>query len=43
VSLAQTALHDARVRFVDALAEYHRTKVDYDRLTGRFIEIVGGY
>ena len=43
VSLAQTALHDARVRFVDALAEYHQAKVDYDRLTGRFIEIVGGY
>ena len=43
VSLAQTALHDARVRFVDALAEYHQAKVDYDRLTGRFIELVGGY
>ena len=43
VSIAQTALHEARVRFVDALAEYHQAKVDYDRLTGRFIEIVGGY
>ena len=43
VSIAQTALHEARVRFVDALAEYHQAKVDYDRLTGRFIELVGGY
>ena len=43
VSVAQTALHEARVRFVDALAEYHQAKVDYDRLTGRFIELVGGY
>ena len=43
VSVAQTALHEARVRFVDALAEYHQAKVDYDRLTSRFIELVGGY
>ena len=43
VSIAQTALHEARVRFVDALAEYHQAKVDYDRLTSRFIELVGGY
>ena len=43
VSIAQTALHEARVRFVDALAEYHQAKVDYDRLTGRLIELVGGY
>ena len=43
VSVAQTALHEARVRFVDALAEYHQAKVDYDRLTCRFIELVGGY
>lgn len=43
VSIAQTALHDARVRFVDALAEYHQAKVDYDRLTGRFIELLEGY
>ena len=43
VSIAQTALHEARVRFVDALAEYHQAKVDYDRLTGRFIELVGSY
>lgn len=43
VSVAQTALHEARVRFVKAVGEYHQAKVDYDRLTGRFIELVGGY
>jgi cobalt-zinc-cadmium efflux system outer membrane protein len=42
VSTAQTALHDARVRFVDALTEYHKAKVDLDRLTGRFANLVGG-
>lgn len=42
VSTAQTALHDARVRMVEALTEYHRARVDLDRLTGRFAELVGG-
>lgn len=42
VSTAQSALHDARVRFVDALTEYHQAKVDLDRLTGRFANLVGG-
>jgi cobalt-zinc-cadmium efflux system outer membrane protein len=35
VSTAQNALHDARVRMVDAMTEL-------DRLTGRFAELVGG-
>ncbi len=43
VSIAHTALNEARVSFFDALAENHQAKVDYDRLTGRFIELVGGY
>lgn len=43
VSTAQSALHDARVRFVDALSEYHKSKVELDRLTGRFADLVGGY
>lgn len=42
VSTAQSALHDARVRMVDAISEYHRAKVDLDRLTGRFANLVGG-
>ncbi|WP_188821301.1 TolC family protein [Novosphingobium indicum] len=42
VSTAQSALHDARVRMVDALSEYHRAKADLDRLTGRFADLVGG-
>lgn len=42
VSTAQSALHDARERMVDALTEYHRAKVDLDRLAGRFAELVGG-
>ncbi len=42
VSMAQTALHDARVRFVEALSEYHKAKVELDRLTGRFADLVGG-
>ncbi len=42
VSTAQSALHDARVRFVAALTEYHKAKVDLDRLTGRFANLVGG-
>lgn len=42
VSTAESALHDARERMVDALAEYHRAKVDLDRLTGRFAKLVGG-
>lgn len=42
VSTAQSALHDARVRMVTALAEYHRARADLDRLTGRFAELVGG-
>lgn len=43
VSMAQSALHEARVRFVDALSEYHKAKVELDRLTGRFVDLVGGY
>ncbi len=42
VSTAQSALHDARVRMVEAIFEYHRAKVDLDRLTGRFANLVGG-
>jgi cobalt-zinc-cadmium efflux system outer membrane protein len=42
VSSAQSALHDARVRFVGALTEYHKARVELDRLTGRFAELVGG-
>lgn len=42
VSTAQTALHNARVRFVEALSEYHEAKVELDRLTGRFADLVGG-
>lgn len=43
VSTAQSALHDARVRFVGALSEYHNAKVELDRLTGRFADLVRGY
>lgn len=42
VSTAQTALHEARVRMVKALTEYHDARVDLDRLTGRFAELLGG-
>lgn len=42
VSTAQSALHDARVRFVEALSEYHTAKVELDRLTGQFVDLVGG-
>lgn len=42
VSTAQSALHDARVRFVEALSEYHTAKVELDRLTGQFAVLVGG-
>lgn len=42
VSTAQSALHDARVRFVEALSEYHAAKVELDRLTGQFVDLVGG-
>lgn len=41
VSTAQSALHEARVRFVDAVSEYHEAKVELDRLTGRFADLVG--
>lgn len=41
VSTAQTALHEARVRMVKALTEYHDARVDLDRLTGRFAELLG--
>jgi len=41
VSTAQSALHAARVRFVDAVSEYHEAKVELDRLTGRFAALVG--
>lgn len=42
VSTAQSELHAARVRMVDALAEYHRARIELDRLTGRFADLVGG-
>lgn len=42
VSMAQSTLHDARVRFVEALSKYHEAKVELDRLTGRFADLVGG-
>ncbi len=42
LSTAQSALHDARVRFVEALSEYHMAKVELDRLTGQFVGLVGG-
>jgi len=42
VSMAHSSLHDARVRFVEALSEYHEAKVELDRLTGRFADLVGG-
>ena len=42
VSTAQSALHDARVRFVEALSTYHTAKVQLDRLTGQFADLVGG-
>ena len=42
VSTAQSALHQARVRFVEALSEYHTAKVELDRLTGQFVDLVGG-
>jgi cobalt-zinc-cadmium efflux system outer membrane protein len=42
VSTAQTALHNARVRMVAAFTEYHREKVNLDRLTGQFTRLVGG-
>lgn len=42
VSTAQSALHEARVRFVEALSEYHTAKVELDRLTGQFVDLVGG-
>ena len=42
VSTAQSALHDVRVRFVEALSEYHTAKVELDRLTGKFANLVGG-
>lgn len=42
VSTAQSALHEARARFVEALSEYHMAKVELDRLTGRFVDLVGG-
>lgn len=41
VSTAQSALHETRVRFVDAVSEYHEAKVELDRLTGRFADLVG--
>lgn len=42
VSTAQSALHEARARFVEALSEYHMAKVELDRLTGQFADLVGG-
>ncbi|MDF1835612.1 MAG: TolC family protein, partial [Alteraurantiacibacter sp. bin_em_oilr2.035] len=42
VSTAQSALHNARVRFVAALSEYHEANIELDRLTGRFADLVGG-
>ncbi len=42
VSTAQSALHTSRVRFVEALSEYHEANIELDRLTGRFADLVGG-
>lgn len=42
VSTAQTDLHAARARFLDALIEYHTARIELDRLTGRFADLVGG-
>ncbi|MES2498545.1 MAG: TolC family protein [Pseudomonadota bacterium] len=39
VSVAQSALTDARARMIDAARRYHEARVDLDRLTGRFTRI----
>lgn len=40
VSMAQTALHDARARMVRAATRHHEARVELDRLTGRFASLV---
>lgn len=40
VSMAQTALHEARVRMVRAATRHHEARVELDRLTGRFAPLV---
>jgi cobalt-zinc-cadmium efflux system outer membrane protein len=42
VSMAQTALYEARTRMVRAAARHHEAKVELDRLTGRFIPLAQG-
>lgn len=40
VSMAQTALHEARARMVRAATRHHEARVELDRLTGRFAPLV---
>ena len=40
VSIAQTALHEARARMVRAATRHHEARVELDRLTGRFAPLV---
>ena len=40
VSMAQTALHEARARMVRAATRHHEARVELDRLTGRFVSLV---
>ena len=40
VSVAQTALHEARARMVRAATRHHEARVELDRLTGRFAPLV---
>ena len=40
VSTAQTALHEARARMVRAATRHHEARVELDRLTGRFADLV---
>ena len=42
VSMAQTALYEARTRMVRAAARHHEARVELDRLTGRFVPLVQG-
>jgi cobalt-zinc-cadmium efflux system outer membrane protein len=40
VSTAQTALHEARARMIRAATRHHEARVELDRLTGRFANLV---
>ena len=40
VSMAQTALHEARARMVRAATRHHEARVELDRLTGRFAPLI---